>query len=237
MRVDIWSDIVCPWCYIGKARFERGLAAFAHADRVEVEFHSFQLDPSAPAEPEPALRMLTEKMGITEEQARSAEAGVADNARGEGLDYTTDRPHANTADAHRLLHHAKAEGAQKPMVEALFAAYFGAGEDVFGTEELVALAEQAGLDAGKAREVLEGGAYADEVRRDAEEARTMGATGVPFFVVDSRYGVSGAQPAEVFTRVLEQAWADAHPQAPVMVGGGEGDADGCADGACAVPGE
>ena len=236
MRVDIWSDIVCPWCYIGKARFEQGLAAFAHADRVEVEFHSFQLDPSAPAEPEPVARMLAAKMGLTEEQARSAEAGVADNARGEGLAYAVERPHANTADAHRLLHHAKAEGVQKQMVEALFAAYFGAGENVFGTEELVALAGRAGLDTGKAREVLEGGAYADEVRRDAEEARAMGATGVPFFVVDSRYGVSGAQPAEVFTRVLEQAWADAYPQAPVMVGGAD-DADGCADGACAVPEE
>lgn len=206
MRVDIWSDIICPWCYIGKARFERALEAFEHADEVEVEFHSFQLDPSAPREPAPMLEALAAKYGMTDEQARAADAGVAANAEREGLPFTGDRPHANTFDAHRLLHLAKDRGVQREAVEALFAAYFGEGADVFGREKLVELAQKAGLEAGEARRVLDGDHYADRVREDAGRARELGASGVPFFVIDERYGISGAQPSDVFAQVLQKAW-------------------------------
>ncbi|MDA2814772.1 DsbA family oxidoreductase [Nocardiopsis sp. RSe5-2] len=208
MRVDIWSDIVCPWCYIGKARFERALASFEHADEVEVEFHSFQLDPSAPEEPEPLLSFLADRYGMSTDQARETDAGAGANAEGEGLAYTSARKNANTFDAHRLLHLARERGRQREAVDTLFRANFGEGADVFGREALVGLAEKAGLDADEARRVLEEGRYADHVKADVEQARALGATGVPFFVIDERYGVSGAQPADVFTRVLEKAWEE-----------------------------
>ncbi|WP_017625561.1 DsbA family oxidoreductase [Nocardiopsis chromatogenes] len=208
MRIDIWSDIVCPWCYIGKARFERALAGFEHADEVEVEFHSFRLDPSAPEEPEPVLDALADKYGMSADQARAADAGARANAEGEGLPFTSERSHANTFDAHRLLHLARDRGVQREAVDTLFRAYFGEGADVFGRDALVGLAEKAGLDADEARRVLEGRQYADHVEDDTEQARALGATGVPFFVIDERYGVSGAQPADVFTQVLEKAWEE-----------------------------
>ena len=180
---------------------------------------------------------LAAKMGVTAAQARQMEEGVAENARGEGLAYSTDRLGGNTFDHHRLIHFAKAQGQGRDtaLVEELFAAYFGAGENVFDRDALVALAEKAGLDADAARAVLDSDDYAGAVRDDVDAARSMGATGVPFFVVDQRYGVSGAQPSELFTEVLERAWADAHPAAPTLVTPAAPVADDCADGSCAVP--
>ena len=234
MRVEIWSDIVCPWCYIGKARFEAGLAGFAHRDEVEVVHRSFELDANAATSDAavPVSRMLAEKYGMPLERAVEAERGVADAARGEGLDYNTERVNGNTFDQHRVLHLAKARGRQLEALDAFYRANFAEAVPVNDTEGTVAAAVSAGLDEAEVREVLaDPRAYAEEVRADEREAASLGATGVPFFVIDRKYGVSGAQPAETFAKALETAWADAHPSL-VTLGG---DGPECADGACEVP--
>jgi|SRR5208282_1360750 len=207
MRVDIWSDIVCPWCYIGHSRFSHGLDGFEHRDQVEVVYRSFELDPSIPAgQATPILDALAAKYGLSEAQAREAEAGVAALAAAEGLGFTVDRAMGNTFDAHRLVHLAGEHGAQGRMLQRLYHAYFAEGRPVFGPGDLAGLAAEEGLDPGRVRPALQDGSYADAVRADEHEARTLGITGVPFCVVDGKYGVSGAQPAQTFTRVLRQAW-------------------------------
>ncbi|MEU9142996.1 DsbA family oxidoreductase [Streptomyces sp. NPDC048349] len=234
MRVEIWSDIACPWCYIGKARFTKGLAEFAHRDEVEIVFRSFELDPNGPkGVTAPVLEMLAKKYGRTLEEARAMEEHVAASARAEGLTYRTDgRDHGNTFDIHRLLHLAAARGRQEELLDLAFVAHFGEERSVFDPEVLVALAVEAGLDGAEARAVLaDGSAYAAEVRADEREAAELGANAVPFFVLDRRYGISGGQPAEVFTRALEQAWAGREAEEPS--GGGAGACE--PDGACAVP--
>ncbi|MGW9249044.1 DsbA family oxidoreductase [Streptomyces badius] len=236
MRVEIWSDIACPWCYIGKARFEKGLAEFAHRDEVEVVHRSFELDPSrAKGDTALVIDMLAEKYGRSREEATAMEANVAANAQSEGLGYRTDgRDHGNTFDIHRLLHLAKARGRQDQLLTLAYRANFAEERSVFDDEVLVALAEEAGLDAAEARAVLaDPEAYADDVRTDEREAAELGANAVPFFVLDRRYGISGGQPSEVFVQALEQAWKDRPATALTAVGG---DAAACdADGACEVP--
>ncbi|MFD8015821.1 DsbA family oxidoreductase [Streptomyces sp. NPDC058955] len=234
MRVEIWSDIACPWCYIGKARFEKGLAAFAHRDDVEVVHRSFELDPHrAKGDTGPVLEMLAKKYGRTLDEARAMEAHVASNAHAEGLEYRTDgRDHGNTFDIHRLLHLARERGRQNELLDLAYRANFAEERSVFDDETLIALAVEAGLDEAEARAVLaDGTAYADAVRDDEREAAELGATGVPFFVLDRRYGVSGGQPAEVFTQALEQAWQGRVLQ-PVAVAG---DAEACGPDGCEVP--
>ncbi|MFC9593426.1 DsbA family oxidoreductase [Streptomyces sp. NPDC056944] len=233
MRVEIWSDIACPWCYIGKARFEKGLAAFAHRDDVEVVHRSFELDPNrAKGDTGPVLEMLATKYGRTLDEARAMEAHVASNAHSEGLAYLTDgRDHGNTFDIHRLLHLAKERGRQSELLDLAYRANFAEERSVFDTETLVTLGVEAGLDETEVRTVLaDATAYADAVREDEREAAELGANGVPFFVLDRRYGLSGGQPAEVFTQALEQAW-----QGRVLQPVGT-DAEVCGpDGACEVP--
>ncbi|MEU6630032.1 DsbA family oxidoreductase [Streptomyces parvus] len=236
MRVEIWSDIACPWCYIGKARFEKGLAEFAHRDEVEVVHRSFELDPSrAKGDTALVIDMLAEKYGRSREEAAAMEANVAANAQSEGLGYRTEgRDHGNTFDIHRLLHLAKARGRQDELLTLAYRANFAEERSVFDDEVLVALAEEAGLDADEARPVLaDPEAYADDVRTDEREAAELGANAVPFFVLDRRYGISGGQPSEVFVQALEQAWKDRPATALTTVGG---DAAACdADGACELP--
>ncbi|MGW6582031.1 DsbA family oxidoreductase [Streptomyces globisporus] len=236
MRVEIWSDIACPWCYIGKARFEKGLAEFAHRDEVEVVHRSFELDPSrAKGDTALVIDMLAEKYGRSREEAAAMEANVAANAQSEGLGYRTEgRDHGNTFDIHRLLHLAKARGRQDELLTLAYRANFAEERSVFDDEVLVALAEEAGLDAAEARAVLaDPEAYADDVRTDEREAAELGANAVPFFVLDRRYGISGGQPSEVFVQALEQAWKDRPATALTTVGG---DAAACdADGSCEVP--
>jgi predicted DsbA family dithiol-disulfide isomerase len=214
VKVEIWSDVVCPWCYIGKRRFERALAAFEHRDELDVEWRSFELDPRAAREPsgEDPVERLARKYGMTREDALAAQARVTGLAAQEGLAYRLDaaRP-ANTFDAHRLLHLAAERGVQAAAEERLFAAYFTEGRSLGDPETLVALAAEVGLDEAAAREVLHGDAYADAVAGDEREASELGISGVPFFVIDRRYGISGAQPAELIQQALEQAWADANP--------------------------
>ncbi|GGR91839.1 DSBA oxidoreductase [Streptomyces aureoverticillatus] len=248
MRVEIWSDIACPWCYVGKARFERALTAFPHQEAVEVIHRSFELDPNRPkGDTAPVIPMLAQKYGMTEAQAREAEQRLGDNAAAEGLAYRTEgRDHGNTFDMHRLLHFAREQGgqdAQDRLIGALYRANFAEEQSVFDDDErLTALAAEAGLDADAAREVLaDPTAYADAVRADEREAAELGANGVPFFVLDRKFGVSGAQPAEVFTQALEQAWAARSPltvisqDAPDGTGTDGTDGEACGPDGCAVP--
>ncbi len=217
VQIEIWSDVVCPWCYIGKRRVEAALGTFAHRDQVEVRWRSFQLDPNADAfDPTVPPVELAEHLGAKYGGGRAAGlqmlANVTQIAAGEGLHY--DLEHArggNTADAHRVLHAALAVGGpalQGTVKERLLQGYFCERENISDPDTLVRLAEAAGLDARLARQVLDGDAYRDEVAADQAQAHAFGATGVPFVVVDRRYGVSGAQPAAVFTDVLARAWQE-----------------------------
>ncbi|KOG33869.1 DsbA family oxidoreductase [Streptomyces resistomycificus] len=236
MRVEIWSDIACPWCYVGKARFEKALAAFPHREQVEVVHRSFELDPGrAKGDIQPVLAMLTKKYGMSEAQAQAGEENLGAQAAAEGLEYRTrGRDHGNTFDMHRLLHLAREHGVQDELIGLFYRANFAEERSVFseGEERLVELAVAAGLDADTVRAVLaDPGAYADEVRADEREAAELGANGVPFFVLDRKYGVSGAQPAEVFAQALTQAWGERPPLK--LVDGG--DAQACGPDGCAVP--
>lgn len=237
MRVEIWSDIACPWCYVGKARFEKALDAFPHRDEVEVVHRSFELDPNrAKDDIQPVLKMLTKKYGMSEAQARAGEENLGTQAAAEGLEYRTrDRDHGNTFDMHRLLHFAKAQGRQDELIGALYRANFAEERSVFGDDErLVELAVAAGLDKDAAREVLtDPAAYADDVRADEREAAELGANGVPFFVLDRKYGVSGAQPAEVFAQALTQAWGERPPLK--LIQQTSADSEVCGPDGCAVP--
>ncbi|NBE56236.1 DsbA family oxidoreductase [Streptomyces boluensis] len=241
MRVEIWSDIACPWCYIGKARFEQGLASFAHRDEVEVVHRSFELEPHrGKADIVPVTDVLVEKYGRTPQEARAMEEDVAEVARGEGLDYSTvGREAGNTFDVHRLLHLARARGRQNALLDLAYHANFTEKRSVFVHEDLVTLAVEAGLDEAEAKAVLaDEAAYADEVRADEREAAELGATGVPFFVLDRRYGVSGGQPAEVFAQALEQAW-DARTPLTTLTPAADAtdatDAATCGPDGCEVP--
>jgi predicted DsbA family dithiol-disulfide isomerase len=233
MDVEIWSDVVCPWCYIGKRRFEHALAAFDHRGEVNVTWRSFQLDPSAPqtSEGDPVER-LAAKYGMSRATAEAAQARVTANAATEGLDFHLDRARSgNTFDAHRLIHYAHSVGRQDALKERLMAAYFVEGAPIGEHETLTRVAVDLGLDETVVRDVLDGDAYGEEVRHDEAEARRLGITGVPFFVLDRAYGVSGAQPSEVMLGALQQAWTAAHPLQMVSAGGLD---TTCTDESCAV---
>ncbi|MET2714203.1 DsbA family oxidoreductase [Streptomyces harbinensis] len=209
MRIDVWSDVVCPWCYIGKRRLESALARYEDAAGVEVRWHSFQLDPAHPAGlREPTAAMLARKMGAGPEQVREMQQRVTELAAAEGLRYDLDRSiSVNTLDAHRLLQFADREGLGGAAHERLLAAHLCEGETVDDIETLVRLGVEVGLAETETRRVLESGAYADEVAADVAEARRIGVSGVPFFVLDGAYGVSGAQPVDTFLHALRTAGA------------------------------
>ena len=243
MKVEIWSDVVCPWCYIGKRRFESALAQFAHRDEVEVEWRSFELDPST--ESVTALgdgpghaELIAAKYGMSLAQAEAAVTSVTQAAAGEGLDFHLDRSlRSNTFDAHRLVHLAATAGLQDAAKERFMRAYFSEGEPVGDRDALVRLAVGAGLDRDEVVRVLDGDDYADAVRADEAEARSLGITGVPFFVVDRKYGVSGAQPADQLLAVLERAWSERSPLTLVgsaAVGTPEGTDQACGPDGCPI---
>jgi predicted DsbA family dithiol-disulfide isomerase len=213
MQIEVWADVVCPWCYLGKRRFDTALAAYEHRDEVEVVYRSFELDPAAPANrSEPLAAHLSAKYGIDAAQVQEMEDRVTGLAAAEGLTYRLDLARtARTFDAHRLIHLAGAHDRQDAMTERLFAAYFTEGAVITDPDTLVSLAEQVGVDAAAARDMLDGDAYTDAVRADEQAAAQLGITGVPFFVRDRRVGVSGAQPTEVLTQLLDaDAVAPAH---------------------------
>ena len=212
MIIEVFSDIVCPWCAIGKRRFETALGRFAHRDEVNVIWRAFELDPGAPTLAEGDLAShLASKYAMTRDQAVSSQERLTTMAAEEGLEFHFDRARrANTFDAHRLLHYTLEEGRQDTLKERLFLAYFRDGETVSDHEILVRLAEESGLDGAEAKEILGSGRYGDAVRSDEAEARALGITGVPFFMIDRRFGISGAQSPDSILHVLDQAWADTH---------------------------
>jgi len=209
MLVDVWSDIVCPWCYIGKRRLERALATFPRRDEVEVRLRSFELDPRQAANTGETLdRMLAGKYGVSLDQARQMNDRVTMLAAEEGIGFHLDiaRP-GNTFDAHRLAHHARELGLEAELMERLQAAYFCEGAPIGDHQTLLRLAGEVGMDHASAREVLESERFADDVRGEETLASRLGIQGVPFFVLDRRLGVSGAQDAAVLRDALDQAFA------------------------------
>lgn len=210
MRIEVWADVVCPWCYIGKRRLQSALAERGIADEVEIVHRAFQLDPTASTTTAPTVDHLAAKYGVSRDEALAMMSNVTEVAAGEGLEYHLDRTMTgNTRNAHRLALWAQDQDplvAQR-LLEAMYSAYFEQGRGVFSTDDLVALAAEVGLDADAAREMLAGSAYLDQVVEDQVLARTFGANGVPFFVIDRAYGVSGAQPVEVFLNAIDQARA------------------------------
>jgi predicted DsbA family dithiol-disulfide isomerase len=212
--VDIWSDIACPWCYIGKRRFEAALAEFEHRDDVRVTWRSFELDPEAPHEHEgDRAARLSEKYGMTIEQAHEAGRRITDVAAAEGLDFRFDISRSgSTFDAHRIVHLAAEHGLQDAMKERLLRAYFTEGELVSDDETLVRLAVEVGLAEDEVREVLAGERFAAEVREDERLAGQLGIRAVPTFVVDRALGVSGAEPPEALLGLLRRGWEARDPQ-------------------------
>ncbi|MGO4192049.1 DsbA family oxidoreductase [Arthrobacter sp. YAF17] len=228
MKIEIWSDVACPWCYIGKRRFESALAAFPHRDSVEVQWRSYQLDPSLPEHYDGTeLDYLSTRKGMAPAQVAGMFAHVAEQARGEGLNYRFDDVVvANSFTAHRLIHLAAAHGKQDAAKERLLSDHFENGKDIGSREYLTSLGLDLGIGAVELDELFTTDKYADDVRLDFEEGQALGINGVPFFVIDRKFGLSGAQPAETFTAALEQAWQEGQPL--VMVGASDGGEAGTA---------
>ncbi len=209
IRVDIWSDIACPWCYIGKHRFEAGVAAFQqqHPEvEIEVEGHSYELAPDTPDDFSGSeIDFLSKHKGMPAEQVEQMLEQMTNMAAAEGLDFDWAKlQHTNTRRAHRVLHLAKEQGVQLEMQERLFRAYFSEGEKVSDPETLARLGEEVGLDSEEVRDAFDDDEYGDAVDRDITRARMLGVNGVPFFLLEEKYGVSGAQSADTFASVLER---------------------------------
>lgn len=231
MKVEIWSDIACPWCYVGKRRFESALGRFEHAGEVEVAWRSFELDPHAPPRrPVGVVEHLSAKYGLNPEGAEAMVANLERVGAGEGLDLRLSATSGgNTFDAHRLLHLAHQRGRQAELKESLLAAYFTGGRAIADRSVLVEVAGGAGLDRAEVAAVLDSDEYAGAVRRDEEEAYELGISGVPFFVLGRAFAVPGAQESDVMLDALRRAWTRAHPLEPL---GGDGAGAGCDDGSC-----
>jgi len=215
MLVEIFSDVVCPWCAIGKRRLAAALGQFEHAAEIEVVWRAFELDPNAPPRRDgDHVELLARKYGMTREQAVAADERLTAMGAAEGLDFHFERAQSgNTFDAHRLLHYARGAGPglQDSFKERLFVAYFSEGAAIGEPATLLRLAAEAGLDAQECADILAGDRYSAEVRADEHEALELGVTGVPFFVVDGKFGLAGAQDAQAILTVLRRAWAEAGP--------------------------
>lgn len=233
MKVDIWSDIACPFCYIGKTQFDKALDEFAHKGELEVTYHSFQLDPMLPRDYDGTVHeMLGKKLGKTAEEAKSMNDSVSKQADGYDLSYDMDKlVVTKTEDAHRLIHFASQKGKQSEMINRIYKAYFSEGKHVGDFEVLADLAAEVGLDRDEALSALEGDDYRQDVTADMEKAASLGIRGVPFYVINEKYGLSGAQGEKVFLEALQKAWHEANPLEMV----GSSDAATCVDGVCAVP--
>jgi predicted DsbA family dithiol-disulfide isomerase len=207
MEIEIWSDVVCPWCYLGKRRFEHALETFAHPDQVQVRHRAFQLDPTAAkGKTVTQLEMLVSKYGASPDQIRVQWAQLTALAAAEGLEYHFDGGlTGNTFDAHQLIRLGQERGIQGDVIDRFFRAQFTELRSLFDSQSLVELAVEAGLDGDEASAVLADNTYADSVTADTRQAQEYGANGVPFFVIDGRYGISGAQPRETFVGALNQA--------------------------------
>lgn len=210
MKVEIWSDVMCPFCYIGKRKFETALSKFEHKDKVEVVWKSFQLQPDLKTDPtKNTLEHLAQSKGWTMEYTKQVTANVVAMANEVGLKYDFDKAIvANSFDAHRLSHFAKSKGKGDAMEEQLFKAYFVEGKNTADHQTLTALATAIGLDSTEVKQVLATDAYANDVRQDIYESQQIGVSGVPFFVLNNRYTVSGAQQPETFLGALQKAWSE-----------------------------
>jgi predicted DsbA family dithiol-disulfide isomerase len=228
MDIEIWSDIACPWCYVGKRRFEAALAQFEHRDEVRVTWRSFELDPAAPPEREgERAARLAEKYGMTVEQAREMERQMTDTAAAEGLDFRFDIARSGTTfDGHRLIHLAAQHGLQDAMKERLLRAYFSEGELMSDPDTLVRLAGEVGVDEDEVRQMLASDRFAEEVREDERMAQAFGISAVPTFVVDRKLGVSGAHPPQALLQLLGEGWTRREPTPVVLTGGEACDVDG-----------
>ncbi|WP_293914467.1 DsbA family oxidoreductase [Deinococcus sp.] len=234
LQVDIWSDIACPWCYVGKRRFEAALEQFPHRGQVDTVWHSFELDPAAPlTTTDGTAEILARKYGRTPAQAQEMLDSMTQTAAQDGLEYHfgAQRP-TNTFQAHQLIHLAREHGLQGAMKERLLRAFFTEGAFLGDPEVLARLAAEVGLDPEEVRTALAEQTHAAAVRDDEETARSHGISGVPFFVLGGKYGVSGAQSPETLLGALNQLWSEA---APLTLIGAATSSDGCEDGSCAVP--
>ncbi|HEX2053806.1 MAG TPA: DsbA family oxidoreductase [Actinomycetota bacterium] len=211
MRIDVWSDLICPWCGLGKHRLEAALVQLPDPADVEVVFHSFQLDPYAPSEPKPVRDLLRQKYGLDEKGFRTSTGRIEAMAEAEGLTpyHVGDNLSGNTGLAHQLLAMAAEHGRSEAAWDRLYRAHFGERRSIFDLESLVELGSEIGLDPAEVREALKTGRYAGEVADDASRARAIGVTGVPFYLIDGKYGVSGAQPAEILLQVFDHVRAAA----------------------------
>lgn len=232
LSIDIWSDIACPWCYVGKRHLEQALERFSHKDEVDIVWRAFELDPSAPKVRDSSqsyAERLAKKYGTQTAQAQVMIDRMTNTAAKDGLEFRFDRVKSgNTFDAHRLLHFAHERGKQDALKERFMRAYMTEGEAIGEPEVLARLAGEVGLDEQEARDILGSDRYANEVRQDEVLARELGISGVPFFVLAGRLGVSGAQPADVLLGALEQAWADHQkPQIEQYAEGAACGPDGC----------
>jgi predicted DsbA family dithiol-disulfide isomerase len=231
LLIDVWSDVACPWCYVGKRRLEGALARFPHRDDVRVTWHAFELDPGAPRV-RPAgvshVERIAKKYGMPIEKAEAATKNLVEVAAADGITMRFDRIHGgNTFDAHRVIHLAGERGLQDAVKERLLLGYFTEGESIGEPEVLVRLASEAGLDAEEVRAMLASDAHTSAVRSDEEQASELGIRGVPFFVIAGRFGVSGAQPVDVLLSALSKGW-DATHDAKAPVEGAVCGPDGCA---------
>jgi predicted DsbA family dithiol-disulfide isomerase len=211
MKIEIWSDIMCPFCYIGKRHFEEALKQFPDTDKIEIEWHSFQLDPSLPkpASDLSVYEYLAQRKGMSVEQSKAMHKNVVEMAAAAGLNYDFDKTVvANSFDAHRLIQFAKTKHLGDEAEERLFKAYFTEGKDMCDTSTLLELAKDIGLNEAETKEVLNSNSYSAEVKKDIEEAAQIGVTGVPFFVFDRKYAVSGAQPSSSFVNVLQKSFSE-----------------------------
>ncbi len=210
MKVEIWSDVVCPFCYIGKREFEKALKTFSDKDQLEVEWKSYQLAPEVVTDPEKSLNeYLSDMKGISVQDANRMNAMVAERAEEAGLQFNFGKAvPANTRRAHNLIHFAKEIGKQNEAEELLFRSYFTDGKNVDDIPTLLSLGQELGLDVEALKAVLENGTYDDAIQQDIYDAFQLGVRGVPFFVFDNKYGVSGAQPSEAFTQTIDQAFAE-----------------------------
>lgn len=240
MKIEVWSDFVCPFCYIGKRRLEQALEQFEHRDEVVVEFKSFELDPNTPLYAGQNIhQVIAKKYGMQEEQARRNNDQLGQQALAVGLKFDFDgmKP-TNTFDAHRLFKYAQAQGNDKVLTEKLLHAYFTEGRLISDMGTLAEIAEQSGIDRAEAERVLhDKSAYETDVRADEQLAAQFGITGVPFFIINRKYAISGAQPLETFASALKQIWEEenAGPVLQQFGSGGQDDAAICTDTECAVP--
>lgn len=236
MKIEIWSDIMCPFCYIGKEKFEKALSSFSEGEKIEVEYKSFQLDPNYKhKEGDTVLSYLSETKGMPVEQIEGMAQHISQSAREAGIeiDFKKNIP-ANTFDAHRLIYLAKEEGKEKEIVEALFKAHFTEGENIEDKEVLKALGRKAGIAEEKLDQTFSSEDFSYEVNQDIMESRNLGISGVPFFLFDRKYAVSGAQPVEAFEEAIQKSFQNWRKENPAFENLSSSEGGVCSDGACEV---